>query len=93
MKEPFDIETLELLELDTREADGITVRLLWFRGTDIVLLRVVDSRLGRMFELSVAPDLALDAFRHPFAYAAVRGALNGPADQLDRATSSGRTVA
>ena len=31
---------------------------------------VEDARAGDRFRLAVAPDRALDAFYHPFAYAA-----------------------
>jgi hypothetical protein len=68
----------ELAELDSRTEDGITVTLLWLRGTKVVVLAVEDRRTGRSFELDVQPDLALDAFRHPFAYAALRGVLDQP---------------
>jgi hypothetical protein len=33
---------------------------------------VVDSKLDESFELDVDPADALDAFKHPFAYAAFR---------------------
>jgi hypothetical protein len=35
-----------------------------------VTVTVDDSRAGRSFELAVDRDRALDAFYHPFAYAA-----------------------
>jgi hypothetical protein len=31
---------------------------------------VEDTRIGDRFQIAVAPDHALDAFYHPFAYAA-----------------------
>jgi hypothetical protein len=57
-------------ELDARENDGIHVVLLWHPRTDEVTVSVDDTRTGRYFELPVERDRALDAFRHPFAYAA-----------------------
>lgn len=57
-------------ELDSRESDGILVRLLWHPRDDTVTLSVVDARGGDSFELPVARDRALEAFHHPFAYAA-----------------------
>ena len=60
----------EAKELDARVADGIDVRLLWYPGLDTVTVVVSDSRRQTAFELAVASDAALDAFHHPFAYAA-----------------------
>ena len=60
-------------ELATRENDGLTVSLLWSKATDRVAVVVVDTKLGREFELDVAGAEALAAFYHPFAYAAGRG--------------------
>jgi hypothetical protein len=57
-------------ELAARESDGIYVLLLWHPRADAVTVSVEDDRRGDRFELAVAPDQALDAFYHPFAYAA-----------------------
>ena len=57
-------------ELAARTADGITVFLLWRPGERDVLLRVDDARTGVRFELPVPGRDALEAFNHPFAYAA-----------------------
>lgn len=57
-------------ELAARENDGIHVFLLWDPGQDALTVSVEDSRAGARFQLAVAPDRALDAFYHPFAYAA-----------------------
>jgi hypothetical protein len=61
-----------LIELAERANDGVSVRLLWRRGTDEVLLEVSDEKLGESFELKVPGEQALDAFRHPFVYAGSR---------------------
>jgi hypothetical protein len=63
-----------LLELDTRTTNGITVTLAWSRATGRVSLFVVDEPAGETFDLEVDPADALDAFHHPYAYAAYRGA-------------------
>ena len=60
-----------LRELDQRENDGISVSLLWSPDTNDVIVAVDDER-GDSFSLAVAPHEALEAFRHPFAYAAGR---------------------
>jgi hypothetical protein len=57
-------------ELAARESDGIHVALLWRPGENALTVSVEDERVGDRFELAVAPDRALDAFHHPFAYAA-----------------------
>jgi hypothetical protein len=57
-------------ELAARESDGLRVVLLWNPREDAVRVAVEDALAGRSFELPVARDRALDAFHHPFAYAA-----------------------
>jgi hypothetical protein len=57
-------------ELAVRESDGLRVLLLWSPREDAVSVTVEDARAGHAFELAVAGDCALDAFYHPFAYAA-----------------------
>ena len=61
-----------LIELAERSGDGVSVRLLWRAGTEEVVLEVNDEKLGTSFELEVPGDRAMDAFRHPFVYAASR---------------------
>jgi hypothetical protein len=56
-------------ELDSRTNDRIEVRLLWNSSNDSVSVSVDDTRYGESFEFDVAPAHALEAFRHPFAYA------------------------
>jgi hypothetical protein len=57
-------------ELAARESDGIHVSLLWHPPENTLSVSVEDARLGDRFQLAVEPDRALDAFYHPFAYAA-----------------------
>jgi hypothetical protein len=57
-------------ELAAREGDGIQVTLLWRPGDNALTVSVEDTRVGHGFQLAVAPDHALDAFYHPYAYAA-----------------------
>lgn len=56
-------------QLDQRSSDGINVTLLWDSRSDEVFLTVVDERLGETLEFGVPASSALDAFRHPYAYA------------------------
>lgn len=57
-------------ELAARESAGLKVLLLWHPETDALTVSVEDVRIGGRLQLAVAPDRALDAFYHPFAYAA-----------------------
>jgi hypothetical protein len=57
-------------ELASRESAGLAVVLVWHPGEDALTVSVADSRTGDRFELAVDGGCALDAFYHPFAYAA-----------------------
>ena len=59
------------IELAHRAGDGIDVSLLWFEARDRLAVVVSDSRTGDRFSLAPASGReALDAYYHPFAYAA-----------------------
>ena len=61
-------------ELASREGNGVTVRLLWDRATNLVAVTVADLPNDECFELVLDEhEPALDVFRHPFAHAAARG--------------------
>jgi hypothetical protein len=62
--------TPQIRELAARDSDGISVQLLWHPQENRLTVAVEDARAGDRFDLAVAPDRALDAFYHPFAYAA-----------------------
>jgi hypothetical protein len=57
-------------ELASREGDGVHVQLLWHPQDNTLSVSVEDARVGERFEIAVERDRALDAFNHPFAYAA-----------------------
>jgi hypothetical protein len=57
-------------ELAARESNGLSVRLLWHPLEGEVTVSVEDCHESECFDLAVAPEHALDAFYHPFAYAA-----------------------
>ena len=57
-------------ELAARDSDGVHVLLLWHPGENAVTVSVEDERFGDRFQIAVTPDRALDAFYHPYAYAA-----------------------
>ncbi len=57
-------------ELAHRFGAGIDVTLYWDAVQEVVTVEVVDLAAGENFELAVPRSRALDAFHHPFAYAA-----------------------
>jgi hypothetical protein len=70
-------------ELAVRENDGLAVSLLWSRATGRTRVVVLDQTFEAELHVDVPPACALDAFYHPFAYAAGRGlepgcAISGP---------------
>jgi len=71
----FDTTTTERArrQLAQRAADGIEVTLLWKDTENSITVNVRDSRANNVFEFPVARDRALDAFYHPYAYAAQQG--------------------
>jgi len=57
-------------ELAQRMSGRDEVLLLWHPESDRVELSVNDVTTGAGFHIEVAPGIAMDAFRHPYAYAA-----------------------
>jgi hypothetical protein len=64
------LSTAHARELAVRESDGVHVVLSWHPDENAVTVSVEDARFGDRFHIAVEPDRALDAFYHPFAYAA-----------------------
>jgi hypothetical protein len=62
-------------ELAVRSSDGLEVTLLWYADHDRLVVSVHDTRSGDSFEVPARRDRALDAFHHPYAYAAQHGIL------------------
>ena len=58
------------MELAHRESAGMAVSLFWSTDRKTIIVEVVDLRTDEYFAIDVAPELALDAFHHPFAYLA-----------------------
>lgn len=59
-------------ELAQRLSGTDEVLLVWHPEIDCVELSVSDVTTGEGFQLEVAPGTAMDAFHHPYAYAARR---------------------
>lgn len=57
-------------ELAQRQSAGIEVLLLWHPEVDRVEVSVRDSRTGAEFQIDVPPADALEAYYHPYSYAA-----------------------
>ncbi|MGN6869271.1 MAG: hypothetical protein ACTHMY_12795 [Solirubrobacteraceae bacterium] len=60
----------ERRELAHRTGNGIDVTLLWSKSTNTVTIAVLDSHSADELEFDVDGSHALDAFNHPYAYAA-----------------------
>jgi hypothetical protein len=60
----------ERRELAHRTNDGIEVTLFWSKATNRVTIAVLDSHSDTGMEFDVIASAALDAFKHPYAYAA-----------------------
>ncbi len=58
------------IELAQRTSDGIDVTLFWNKPGRRVTVGVRDARTEASFEFEVDGSHALDAFNHPYAYAA-----------------------
>jgi hypothetical protein len=56
--------------LHERKSNDLHVRLLWNSKTDRVHVTVRDRSTGDMFVVVPDPAQALDAFYHPFCFAA-----------------------
>ena len=60
----------EAIELARRTGDGLEVQLLWHRSDERLTVLVNDFRNDVSFAIAArSGSEALDAFRHPFAYA------------------------
>lgn len=77
-------------ELDSRVSDGIHVRLLWCERHGRVAVAVDDAKTGDSFGVEVrSGDSALEAFRHPYSYAAWRGVASAAARRSTASATSG----
>ena len=56
------------VELADRAGDGLEVRLFWNSADGRVAVSVRHLNTDRVAHLDVAPEDALEAFHHPFAY-------------------------
>jgi hypothetical protein len=59
-------------ELARRANDGVEVALFWSKSSNQVTITILDTRTDEALEFEVDGKNALDAFSHPYAYAAIR---------------------
>ncbi|MGH2884896.1 MAG: hypothetical protein ACRDPA_19700 [Solirubrobacteraceae bacterium] len=71
--------TSDRRELAYRTNDGIEVTLFWTKSTNWITVEVFDWRSGERLEFDVDREVALDAFKHPYLYAAKRMFAGGSA--------------
>jgi hypothetical protein len=77
------------IELETRAADGIDVRLLWHPTDERVTVRALDTKSGEAFEVEVRDgERALEVFHHPYAYAAFHGVEPEPLEDEELAQAA-----
>ena len=55
-------------ELARRMSGTAEILLVWHPGVDRVELAVSDTTTGEQIQIEVAPEKAMDAFTHPYAY-------------------------
>jgi hypothetical protein len=72
----------ERRELAHRTSDGIEVTLSWSNPSKRVTIAVLESHSDDAFEFDVDGSAALDAFNHPYAYAAAREVRNLAASHI-----------
>ena len=63
-------------ELAHRTSDGTEISLFWTKPSSRVSITVLDTRSDEALEFEVDGSVALDAFNHPYAYAATPAAHN-----------------
>jgi hypothetical protein len=60
-------------ELAHRASNGIEVSLFWSKADNRVTVEIFDEQLDEALEFEVDGADALEAFNHPYPYAAARG--------------------
>ena len=56
-------------ELAERRSNGTLMRLLWLQGTRDLWVEVYEPEFDVPIVIPAEPERALEAFRHPYAYA------------------------
>ena len=71
-------ELTERRELAHRTNDGFDVTLFWSKASNRVTISVFHARSSTALDFEVDGADALDAFNHPYVYAAAGGANTNP---------------
>ena len=71
-------------ELDERRSNGTLVRLFWLQGTRELWVEICEAEFDVTTVIPADPEHALEAFHHPYAYAAAHNVLPLAADPLAR---------
>ena len=62
-------------ELAERTSSGTLVRLCWRQGTRELWVEVWEPEFDVTIVIPAEPEQALEAFQHPYAYAATHGVI------------------
>lgn len=65
----------QIRELAERTSNGTLLRLLWLQGTRELWVEIREPECDVTIVLPAEPEHALEAFHHPYAYAAAHNAL------------------
>jgi hypothetical protein len=82
--EATDQTRKDIRELAERTSTGTLMRLLWLQGTRELWVEIHEPELDVPVVIAADPERALEAFYHPYAYAAARNAVPQPAEPLRR---------
>jgi hypothetical protein len=69
-------------ELAERTSSGTLIRLYWLQGTRELWVEIWERELDVTIEIPADPERALEAFNHPYAYAAAHSVLPMDAEAL-----------
>jgi hypothetical protein len=69
-------------ELAERTSNGTVMRLFWLQGTQELWVEICEPEFDVTIVIPAEPDRALEAFHHPYAYAAAHGVLPQAAELL-----------
>jgi hypothetical protein len=69
-------------ELAERTSNGTLLRLFWLQGTRELWVEIREPEFDVTIVIPAEPERALEAFHHPYAYAAARSVLPQAAEPL-----------
>jgi hypothetical protein len=69
-------------ELAERTSNGTVTRLFWLQGTRELWVEICDPEFDVTIVIPAEPEHALEAFHHPYAYAAAHNVLAQTAEPL-----------